>query len=115
MTENRYQYPKLEGVYDDNFNIMDDYLVRIARQADLQPVGDSGYGHSEYYCPEGIPVETALFATLAAAGLAFGVLFMAVTMITMPAKRKRRKASTDFDDIGSSISSTISDLLWEGM
>ena len=110
MTENIYQYPKLDGSYDDNFNISDDFLVRIQRQADLQPVGDSGYGHSEYYCPEGIPVETALFATLAAAGLSFGVLFMAVTMITMPPeRRKRRKASS-----ASSINGGISDLLWEG-
>ena len=114
--ENRYYYQKPEFINDGNFNISDEYLSRITRQADLQPIGDSGYGKSEYYCPEGIPVETALFATLAAAGLSFGILFMAVTMITMPAKRKRRKASsTSFENMSSSIGGVISDLLWEGM
>ena len=115
--EYRYRYQKSELLNDGNFNISDEYLSRITRQADLQPVGDSGYGKSEYYCPEGIPVETALFATLAAAGLSFGILFMAVTMITMPPmKRKRRKASSStLEDIGSSVGGVISDLLWEGM
>ena len=112
----KYKYRKPEGLFDGNFNISEEYLSRVIRQADLEPIGDSGYGHSEYYCPEGIPVETALFATLAAAGLSFGILFMAVTMITMPPmKRKRRKASSSqFENFGSSIGGSISDLLWEG-
>ena len=116
-----------------------EYLVRIARQADLDTAADSGYGHSsagsgywhssagsgyskkgEYYCPEGIPVETALFGTLAACGLAFGILFMAVTMITMPPmKRRKRGGSSPSDYVEnndySPISVVISDLLWEGM
>ena len=48
----------------------------------------SGDGH---YCPEGIPVELGLLSILAAFGVAFGVLFTALTQIT----GRRRKRSLD--------------------
>ena len=48
-----------------------------------------GYGHQS--CPAGVPVELALLSILAAFGVAFGVLFTALTQIT----GRRRKRSVD--------------------
>ncbi|TRY80267.1 hypothetical protein TCAL_15419 [Tigriopus californicus] len=61
-------------------------LSRQVRASDLSGAL-SGHGYAEY-CPEGIPVEQALFAILAAFAAAFGFLFRAVTLAT--ARRKRR-------------------------
>ena len=61
-------------------------LSRDTRQADDLDGAFSGYGH---YCPEGIPVEQAIFALLAAFAVAFGILFRAVTLITGKRRRKR--------------------------
>ena len=108
----------------------EDNLIRVARQVDLESAADSGYGHSsyssgygksEYYCPEGIPVETALFALLAAAGLSFGILFMAITMITGAKRRKKRQVSSlsidglDQNDASPLYSVMFNELIWEGM
>ena len=88
---------------------------RSERQLDLEPAA-SGYGH-DHYCPEGIPVETALFAILAAAGLSFGALFMAITKITA---RKRRKRDMDnaFDYVGFNdkmdFYEILTSLAWQG-
>ena len=106
-------------IYDNNQVI----LPRSEKQLDLDSAasGDlegaaSGYGH-EVYCPEGIPVETALFALLGAAALSFGILFMEITMIT-GAKRKKReiKRYDDFDNmLDNGYFSGLSDLAWQGM
>ena len=81
---------------------------RTERQADLEGTA-SGYG--EYYCPEGIPIETALFLLLSAAGLAFGALFRAITLKTGGRRKKRSNWESDnyfsFFDL-------ISDLIWSG-
>ena len=81
---------------------------RSERQADLEGTA-SGYG--EYYCPEGIPIETALFLLLSAAGLAFGALFRAITLKTGGRRKKRSNWESDnyfsFFDL-------ISDLIWSG-
>ena len=104
---------KPDDVYNIRVNTSNEYLDRVVRQVDLDSAG-SGYGKSEYYCPEGIPVETALFAVLGAAGLAFGILFMAVTMIT--ARRRKREAySNDSPENEAQVSVVFSDLIWEGM
>jgi len=50
----------------------------------------SGYGGD---CPEGIPVEFGLLAILAAFGVAFGVLYVALTMTV--GKRKKRSEESD--------------------
>ena len=50
----------------------------------------SGSGHGGG-CPEGIPVELGLLSILAAFGVAFGVLYMALTLTTAG----RRKRSSD--------------------
>ena len=93
------------------YNVVDS---RSERQLDLEPAA-SGYGN-DHYCPEGIPVETALFAILAAAGLSFGALFMAITKITA---RKRRKRGTAFDYVGfkdekMDIYKILNSLAWQG-
>ena len=80
----------------------------VERQADLEGTA-SGYG--EYYCPEGIPIETALFLLLAASGLAFGALFRAITLKTGGRRKKRSnwEAKNYF-----SMFDLISDLIWYG-
>ena len=89
---------------------------RSERQLDLEPAA-SGYGN-DHYCPEGIPVETALFAILAAAGLSFGALFMAITKITAR-KRRKRDMDTVFDYVGfkddkMDIYEILTSLAWQG-
>ena len=89
---------------------------RTERQLDLEPAA-SGYGN-DHYCPEGIPVETALFAILAAAGLSFGALFMAITKITAR-KRRKRDMDTAFDYVGfkddkMDIYEILISLAWQG-
>ena len=98
-------------------------LPRSGKQIDLESAasGDlegaaSGYGH-EVYCPEGIPVETALFALLGASAIAFGILFMEITMIT-GAKRKKREATSSNDVTVISENgyfNGLADVAWQGM
>ena len=123
-------YKTLSGSSQLRLSMADEQLARITREADLDTAADSGYGHSSYgssssgyghYCPEGIPVETALFAVLAAAGLSFGALFMTVTMIT-GARRKRKRRSGEAESSLHQISGDddspfqmLSAFIWEGM
>ena len=79
---------------------------RSGKQADLSAAA-SGYGG---YCPEGIPVETAIFGILGAFGVAFGVLYRAVTIKT-GGRRKRRDTK---DEVVSPLDK-ISDFFWMGM
>ena len=73
------------------------------KAVDLSVAGSSGYG---YYCPEGIPAEAALLATLGAFAVAFGVLYMEVTMAT--ARRKRNTSSKSL------YHQHIFDTIWNG-
>ena len=92
-------------------------LTRTKRDDDLHGIWSSGYGgHS--YCPEGIPVETALFAILGASALAFGILFMAVTMKTGGRKRKKRD-TYDYDsyiqnETSIPFSRVLNDFIYQG-
>ena len=81
---------------------------RVERQADLEGTA-SGYG--EYYCPEGIPIETALFLLLAASGLAFGALFRAITLKT--GGRRKKRSNWEVENYFSMFD-LISDLIWSG-
>ena len=81
---------------------------RVQRQADLEGTA-SGYG--EYYCPEGIPIETALFLLLAASGLAFGALFRAITLKT--GGRRKKRSNWEVENYFSMFD-LISDLIWSG-
>ena len=62
-------------------------------------------GHGGYGCPEGVPVELALLSILAAFGVAFGILYRALTLTT--GKRKRSNS-----DLGFWF--TFADVLWIG-
>ena len=64
----------------------------------------SGYGG---YCPEGIPVETAIFGLLAAFGVAFGVLYRAVTLKTGGRRKKRNTNELDYKG-------RLQDFIWMG-
>ena len=55
-----------------------------SRQLNDLEAAASGGGH---YCPEGIPVELGLLSILAAFGVAFGILYRALTVAT--GRRKR--------------------------
>ena len=59
-------------------------------QEDLVAAASGGGG----YCPEGIPVELGLLTILAAFGVAFGILYRALTVKT----GRRRKRSDFWDD-----------------
>ena len=62
----------------------------------------SGYGG---YCPEGIPVELGLLSILAAFGVAFGILYIALTATT----GRRRKRSED--ELLSCAAESVEDLI----
>ena len=86
---------------------------------DLQVAASGGgYGHTE--CPQGIPVEFALLSILAAFGVAFGVLFMALTQQTMGRRRRRSTGDGDDDDggeeagLGGDLAFRFGDILWAG-
>ena len=68
--------------------------------ADLE-VAASGGGH---YCPEGIPVELGLLSILAAFGVAFGILYRALTVVT--GRRKRSVVEEEACD-GSSVTELV--------
>ena len=125
-------FKSLSGSSQLRLSMADEQLARITREADLDTAADSGYGHSSYgssssgyghYCPEGIPVETALFAVLAAAGLSFGALFMTVTMITGARRKRKRRSGEAESSLNQIINSGDDDspfqmfsaFIWEGM
>lgn len=73
-------------------------LHRQTRQAaGLAGSFSSGYGHEKMECPEGVPVEQAVFGILAAFAASFGFLFRAVTMAT--GRRKKRSSTDDNNDM----------------
>ncbi len=66
-------------------------MDREGRQLEDLFGGLSGSGYGDK-CKKGIPVEQALFATLAAALAAFGFLFRAVTQAQGRRRRRRRRS-----------------------
>lgn len=83
--------------------------------ADLSAAQD-GYGHEQVFtsfCPDGVPLEFALLSLLAAFGVAFGVLYVALTM----GKRSlsRDVSEEEEGDIIMFLGSQLVDLLWSGM
>ena len=71
-----------------------------------------GYGHTE--CPQGIPVEFALLSILAAFGVAFGVLYMALTLQTMGRRRRSTGEGEGEEQYGGDLAFKFGDLLWAG-
>jgi len=94
----KYSYPTLS---EDDVQ-----SSRSERQLDLSGAA-SGYGG---YCPEGIPVETAIFGILGAFGVAFGVLYRAVTLKTA---RRRKRSETTFEEV--SPMNKVGDFIWMGL
>ena len=87
--------------------IFEKHSKKAAKQARQLVASESGYGyqHETSICPEGVPVEFALLLLLAAFGVAFGVLYRALTLTT--GKRKKRAGYLVFD-------SPLADLFWSG-
>ena len=87
-------------------DILEGHSQKAAKQQARQLVAsESGYGYETSICPEGVPVEFALLLLLAAFGVAFGVLYRALTLTT--GKRKKRAGYLVFD-------SPLADLFWSG-
>ena len=72
-------------------------------KGDLYGAASGGYGH----CPEGVPVEFALLSLLAAFGVAFGILYRALTLTT--GGRKKRNSSNFLI-----FHTALADLFWSG-
>ena len=81
---------------------------RVKRQDDLAGAA-SGHGH---YCPDGVELEAAVCAILAAIAIAFALLYSTVTAIT--GGRRKRRADTPPQDIWDEISIRIADVIWWG-
>ena len=77
-------------------------------ELDLSGAASSGYGH----CPEGIPVEFALLSILAAFGVAFGLLYRTLTLVTMGGRK--RQFEPGFFTFASFAEETA-DFIWAGM
>ena len=77
-------------------------------ESDVLYGSHSGGGHSS--CPAGIPVEFALLSILAAFGVAFGVLYRALTLTT---GMRRREADTEADIF--MFADFLRDLTWAGL
>ena len=105
-------------------------MNKNARYQEIYSSGDSGYGHvdSGYghsgnsyaspsyggYCPEGVPVEFALLSILAAFGVAFGILYRALTLITGGRRRKRDVGPIISENLEISWKDFLGDYLWHG-
>ena len=85
--------------------ILEEDIKKAAKQGRQLVASESGYGYETSICPEGVPVEFALLLLLAAFGVAFGVLYRALTLTT--GKRKKRAGYLVFD-------SPLADLFWSG-
>ena len=100
-------------VTQTNNSILDDEIIniRVERQADLQGAFSSGGG----YCPDGIPVETAILGLLGAFGVAFGVLYRALTITTGGRKKRNVSVGIEPQSLLDEIANHIADLYWWGM
>ena len=98
--------PRTDSIFDDEI-----VNSRVERQVDLQGAFSSGGG----YCPEGIPVETAIFAALAAFGVAFGVLYRALTIAQGGRKKRDISAGIKPQSLMDEIANNLADLYWWGM
>ena len=96
-----------------NNSILNDEIIniRVERQADLQGAFSSGGG----YCPDGIPVETAILGLLGAFGVAFGVLYRALTITTGGRKKRDISVGNEPQSLLHEIANHIADLYWWGM
>ena len=119
------------GKMQTNNSILEDEIVnsRVERQTDLHGAFSSGGGggglHGAFSsgggystCPEGIPAETAILTLLGAFGLAFGILYRAVTLAGR--RRKKRDIISNVGNIEpqslmDEISNHLADLYWWGM
>ena len=101
------------AAYGPRYPLPDESAVAHSRQTREDLAGAfSGYGHTGY-CPEGIPVEQAIFGILAAFAASFGFLFRAITMIT--GGRKKRSADGNIQPLTwEEISGYAGDMVWYG-
>lgn len=109
----RYKRPEVEQPSGETSAMA---LPRQARSTDIVGAFSTGYGYDKKMeCPEGIPVEQAIFGALAAFAAAFGFLFRAVTMATATGRRKKRAlASAEDAPLLDTLHGKVSDVLWMG-
>lgn len=112
-TENPRSSGSLQALVTDS-----NALSRAARSAyDDDSAGAlSGYGYGHHghndYCPEGVPIEQALFAILAAFAASFGFLYRAITLITQGRRRKRSEQGPS--SLAQTLTDQAADLYWWG-
>ena len=89
-----------------------------ARQFEDLSAAQDGYGYEQVhtsFCPDGVPLEFALLSLLAAFGVAFGVLYVALTMGKRSLARDVSSEEEEEGDIIMFLGSQLADLLWSGM
>ena len=90
-----------------------------ARQFEDLSAAQDGYGYEQVhtsFCPDGVPLEFALLSLLAAFGVAFGVLYVALTMGKRSLSRDVSSEEEEEEgDIIMFLGSQLADLLWSGM
>ena len=85
-----------------------------SRQISDLEAAPSGYGYEPIhtsFCPDGVPLEFALLSLLAAFGVAFGVLYVA---LTMAGRKRRRREAGSFEANFLLFDSNLADLIWSG-
>ena len=86
-----------------------------SRQISDLEAAPSGYGYEPVhtsFCPDGVPLEFALLSLLAAFGVAFGVLYVALTMIT--GRRRRSVGRAGYEANFLLLESNMADMIWSG-
>lgn len=86
-----------------------------SRQISDLEAAPSGYGYEPVhtsFCPDGVPLEFALLSLLAAFGVAFGVLYVALTMIT--GRRRRSVGGAGYEANFLLLESNMADMIWSG-
>ena len=88
--------------------------IRERRQLSDSLGAMSGYGHKIIYCPEGIPVELAIFSILAAFAVSFGILFRAASLAGRRRKKRFTSPDEDFQTWYEDLKQAAADLAWFG-
>ena len=95
--------------------VLEHVVVIVSNMDDLN-AAPSGHGY-EYeqihtsFCPDGLPLDFALLTLLAAFGVAFGVLYVALTMAS---GGRRSDSSSSEQSLLALLGSNLADLLWSG-
>ena len=94
--------------------VLEHVVVIVSNMDDLN-AAPSGYEYEQIhtsFCPDGLPLDFALLTLLAAFGVAFGVLYVALTMAS---GGRRSDSSSSEQSLLAMLGSNLADLLWSGI